>query len=151
MGYTHYFGFNEKQELFDREVLKKIKKVTYCFYDKKVIQAEDDNPDKPIANPKEISFNGLGEYGHESFYLTPSISASMSFTKTAHKPYDLPVCIILLILKVHYQDKFELGSDGFYGELDENWKKAISYVNKIYGETVVSIKDINNNKVIRIY
>ncbi|MGF7058692.1 hypothetical protein [Brassicibacter mesophilus] len=150
MGYTHYFNFKEKQNMFDEEVLKKLKKVTYCFFNKGIIQAENDNPEKPVVTPREIVFNGIGEEGHETFYLTPDTIES-NFCKTAHKDYDFPTCVILLILKVHYQDIFELRSDGFYGELDENWRKAITYVNKLYGETVVSIKDIKDNKVIRIY
>lgn len=74
-----------------------------------------------------IRFNGMGENGHETF-LFKLDSEKFNFCKTARKPYDLPVCKILLVLK-HYMPNLELSSDGFSeGGYEEcNWPEAVKW------------------------
>ena len=59
----------------------------------------------------KIRFNGVGEDGHETFYLSPDESG-WGFCKTARKPYDIVVVAILSMLDEYLGDKFEWRSDG---------------------------------------
>ena len=102
---------------------------------KKIIQFESDDKGYPQVNAAGIHLNGIDDAGHETFFFEPK-ECDFSFCKTARKPYDLPVCEMLLVLKA-YIPHFELSSDGFNGyaekpEIDGNWGAAIEAV-KQYG------------------
>jgi len=132
MGYTHYFEL--KADLTD-EVLKDVNKVLQKYPN---IVFECDTNEPPLISKKLIRFNGRGENGYETFYLKPYFSNSC---KTEYKPYDLAVCEVLLVLKHHYRDKFDLSSDGFYvyedeferKELDGYWNDALENVKTEFG------------------
>ena len=136
MGYTHYFKIDSGNEKFKKEVIEDIKKIIGKYSD--ILQYENDVKDRPLINEEIIHFNGIDNNGHETFYLTPNCN---EFCKTARKPYDLPTCEILLILKHHYGDKFVLSSDWFWvskkdfkkEKLDENWNEAIKNVFMKFG------------------
>ena len=136
MGYTHYFKLESGEEKFKKEVIEDIKKVVNKYSN--LLQYEHDVKDSPLVNEKTIHFNGIDENGHETFYLLPNWK---DFCKTARKPYDLPTCEILLILKHYYKDKFNLTSDGFWvsekdfkkKNLDGNWNEAIKNVFNEFG------------------
>lgn len=85
-----------------------------------------------VFNKDLIRFNGIGEDGHETFYLPKIYTRKMpsllshtdllfQFCKTANKPYDLAVCCCLIIAKHYLGDDIKVSSDG---SLDE-WKEAI--------------------------
>lgn len=134
MGYCHEFYFTKDVGIFDKKVLEKINRVLSSFHKKKLIQFGFDNSNLPVAEDKAIRFNGVGEKGYESFYLTPG-TTEYNFIKTGSshpREYDLVVCIVLLILKAHYKDDFYLNSDGFYKPIESNWLQAIKYVNKVF-------------------
>lgn len=80
--------------------------------------------DKPEITIDEININGdeSQELAHETFYFRLN-NLKWGFCKTAHKPYDKIVCLMLLSLTVHIPG-FEFTSDG---TIDE-WKPII----KIY-------------------
>lgn len=69
----------------------------------------DDNESliPPIANLDEgIAFNGVGDDGHETFYL--SREARHHFVKTLRKPYDTAVACILLRAHLLSPNNFQL-------------------------------------------
>ena len=148
MGYTHYFKIDSGEEKFKREVIADIKKVVGKYLN--LLQYENDTKDSPLVNEEIIHFNGIDENGHETFYLTPNCN---EFCKTARKPYDLPTCEILLILKHHYGNKFDLSSDGFWvseedfkkKNLDENWNEAIKNVRNEFGYIYKLIPEISKS------
>lgn len=131
MGYTHYFNFKEDIKSFSEEVLTDIKTVLAKYED--ILEVESITDDK-------IFFNGLGYGAYEDFALR-SDTTDFNFCKTARRPYDLPVCEVLLVLKHHYKDNFELGSDGFSvskenfikKNLDGTWNEAIKNVKDQFG------------------
>jgi len=131
MGYTHYFhggdqrGFEAALPTI-RKILKKYGNII-CF------ECDKTNK-KPVVNKKMIRFNGIGEEGHETFVF--ETGKEFEFCKTARKPYDLPVCEVLLVLKAYMTD-LDLSSDGFSGYLSEKkidgcWAEAVENV-KEYG------------------
>jgi hypothetical protein len=102
---------------------------------KNLIQFESDEANPALCDDLGVSFNGIGEKGHETFHFKAG-KKSDDFCKTARKPYDLPVSEILLVLKAHLPS-FELSSDGFASEasnpqIDGAWPQAIENV-KTYG------------------
>lgn len=134
MGYTHYFELKEK---LNDTVLKDINQVLNKYSN---LTSEYDEDTPPIITKESIIFNGHGEDGYETFYLVPF---DRGFCKTAEKPYDLPVCEVLLILKHHYRDNFDLSSDGFWVgevefenvELDGSWNTALNNIKDEFGYT----------------
>lgn len=159
MGYTHYFTTKEIG-ITKQEVDLLVEHIEEVFDDHKdIIQSEYDDPSPPnlmcifkvgISKGFHIatSFNGIGDDGHETFWIDTSISES-SFCKTNRKPYDIVVCIILLMLKHHLQEGIGIRSDGFsnyqkgnkYGvgdvvdpaDLDGTWAKAAAYIKTKFG------------------
>ena len=131
MGYTHYYNGND-QEGYEaalptiRKILKKYDNILRFEY--------NEETKKPTANKKMIRFNGIGDDGHETFVF--ETGKDFDFCKTARKPYDLPVCEVLLVLK-HFMNDLYLNSDGFGGYLSEKkidgcWAEAVENV-KEYG------------------
>lgn len=130
MGYTHYFEL--KAELTE-DALNDIKAVLKTYNRILRVYREDAGG---------INLNGIGSDAYETFAVLPHRE---EFCKTAKKPYDLPVCEILLILKHHYKESFNLDSDGFWvsreqyekKELDGHWNEALQNVKKRFGYTVL--------------
>jgi len=97
-------------------------------------------PKPPEVSPDMIRFNGWKDDGHETFLVTremPEIpdwssdkSASFDFCKTARKPYDLAVCLVLLSMKRHAPESVQISSDG---EWDVEWLEARHVYNKLFG------------------
>ena len=100
------------------------------------MQLEHDDSGEPVVNENEIRFNGIGESGHETFLLT-NAPEKFAFCKTAEKPYDVPVCEVLLVLQKHCPN-LNVRSDGFAGYLkdpkpDQGWVTALDNIRKHYG------------------
>lgn len=131
MGYTHYYKLNKAGQDFTEE----------CFTDmKKVLDRYKDILKVDVFNKNCFCINGIGDNEYEDFYIEDD--DDNSFTKTAHKNYDLPVCEILLLLKHYYGDNFDLSSDGLYicaeetvEDIEENWKIALKNVKEYFGYT----------------
>ena len=64
-----------------------------------------------MITPTIIVFNGVGKYGHESFVIHLDRVTKFDCCKTARKPYDFAVGLILLSLKNHVEG-FRFSSDG---------------------------------------
>ena len=117
MGYTHYYEMEKPDKDGFQEALPILKKILERHKD--IICSEDDQEDKePELTETSIRFNGKGDNAHETF-IVDSESPKWSFCKTARKPYDLPVCEILLVLKKHMKG-FKVSSDGFCGRLEQS-------------------------------
>ena len=99
----------------------------------------DQENKKPVLNGAKIRFNGIGEDGHETFYIMrkdkPATWADgqktvFGFCKTARKPYDKYVVASLILAKIHLGNEITLSSDG---DLDD-WKEGLSVVNEKLGK-----------------
>ena len=144
MGYTHYFKFTKfitKEQM--EEVAKNVKDVfgTFPMVTKRLKGPYGKG--EPIITDKyrPISFNGDAEKNedYESFVVKAE-DLGFHFCKTARRPYDLAVCLCLIILKDNFGDSFKFCSDGVFlnykGEdgkiipAEKNWMKARSLYNK---------------------
>ena len=92
---------------------------------------ESDRPATPADVTAEIiRFNGVGEEGHETFAFTRAADeewigkdgTEFSFCKTARKPYDAPVCAVLIAAKHHLGKAIRVSSDGEWSE--EGWREG---------------------------
>lgn len=93
MGFTRYWNVTGKD--FDNEFLHDVTRTCKLAEGKYGIHLGNGlGEDKPIINPVLVTLNGLGKEGHESFYICPSTPGS-AFTKTARKPYDIVVAVVL--------------------------------------------------------
>lgn len=131
MGYSHYFY--RKVNLDDvafQGVARDCQKI--CEILDTPIQYELDNDSPALFDKDAIHFNGIGDDGHETFYLpkvyTRKMPSSLShlnlpfqFCKTARKPYDINVCCCLIIAKHHLGDDIRVNSDGSLND----WKEAM--------------------------
>jgi hypothetical protein len=148
MGYTHYWD-TKKWSKKDVEGYKTARPIIQDILNRyaSIIQFEHDQQQKPVANTKQIRFNGIGEEGHETFLFHvrknqgytrndgTKYNTTFNFTKTARKPYDIVVCEALLVLKAHMPG-LSISSDGFYfsnGRLDGEWNEAMGNVAELYG------------------
>jgi len=101
---------------------------------------------EPIFSKDKIRFNGIGDNGHETFFIEQKFSIDkdfiqthdkdknkhFSFCKTASKPYDICVVACLVILKHYYKNDIIVKSDGD----NKDWKegKDLVYRTLGYGE-----------------
>lgn len=143
MGYSHNYGANNIDKI-PEDCLSKIKEVLKDKQWKDYLRFEFNSEKAPTVNEKEIRFNGEGDKGYETFAYRTVVA--LEFCKTNEYDYDLPVCIVLLLLK-NYIAGFKLESDGFWidknkakrykvtkvPELDGNWNKALDYVKEKFG------------------
>jgi hypothetical protein len=161
LGYSHYWRRNkdftvdqwEKICLETFDIIVKHcdrKKITLAWeYD---VPAEQQptlfggskyGPKPPEVSPDMIRFNGWKGEGHETFLVTremPEIadwssdkSSSFDFCKTARKPYDLAVCLVLLSMKRHAPESVQISSDG---DWDVEWAEAREVYRKLFGVEV---------------
>ena len=129
MGYTHYWEMSSRVKELPSELVRDVEKIVESYAD----VLEDSTVNKGV-----LVFNGIGEAGHETFYVEASDDG---FCKTNGKPYDKAVCESLLLLKHHLGEDFKLESDGFYISRDDleknnfsgNWNEAINNVKDKFG------------------
>lgn len=97
----------------------------------------------PLIDDDCIMFNGVGEQGHETFVLyrlPPAKQPWMltgnpfAFVKTARKPYDLAVCLMLLAAFMIAPDVLLISSDG---EWEDDWRQARLDYYELFGEDAV--------------
>ncbi len=132
MGYTHYWTIKGGLMYGTKEqMLANVRKVVKAH--RSIIQYDYDNSKAPHVTEESICFNGIEEDGHETFLVRRFFG--YDFCKTDRKPYDLPVCKVLLILKAHYGNHMDLSSDGFDLGPDEKydgcWEQAIKDVRRM--------------------
>ena len=152
MGYTHYWKHGQIGIKAWEKIVRDTKKLyanlpehshsSGDFYGAEPlkIQFEFNKARPPEANVDTIRFNGVGDMGHETFFMErvphdydeKRVSEARYFTKTARKPYDLIVQAVLLIAKHHVGKTFKLSSDG---DLDD-WNEAERLVKTMFGYEV---------------
>lgn len=124
MGYTHYWNHgdidHEAWSVFTADVRQILRTEI-------VPLAGGLGEGLPVLNEDEISFNGIGDDGHETFTLSPD-RVTFDFCKTAFKPYDLVVTCVLLRATLTIPG-FNVESDGTWDE----WKDARELYVQVFG------------------
>jgi len=100
-----------------------------------------------LVNLSTIRFNGKGNEGHETFIITKKKpepkpwenGESFDFCKTARKPYDLAVCLSLLVCSSHAPDCIRIGSDG---DWDSEWTESRNVFKELFGVEAVCPFDL---------
>lgn len=117
MGYSHYWDSSKMVEReFSGKALAPIQYLLTKAFKAGEIAFESDLPVvAPLLCEDAIQFNGVGECGHETFYLD---IGSRGFCKTNHKPYDKYVVAVLSII-AYYHPEFVWSSDGDADDLME--------------------------------
>lgn len=136
MGYTHYWRPTKGIEpsTFARLSEAAAKIVSIAWDEDEVDFAyEYDEPKRDPEFSKElIRFNGVGEKGHETFYLTPE-AQGFNFCKTAHKPYDTAVVAILCLLHLYTDGAVKVSSDGE----PSDWEAGLDLARKVDPEATI--------------
>ncbi len=101
MGYTHYWKSENLNEKKFKQAIKSMRLV---------LEQQKDILEIPKKRSSDsLSFNGIGEDGHEDFFL--ALNLNFNFCKTARKPYDIAVVACLCILE-HFCPDAGVSSDG---------------------------------------
>lgn len=131
MGYTNYWNLKTNIKKFDSKFLEDAKKII----DDCGVELANYNGTagtSPTINETLISFNGVGDDSHETFYINLKEPEDFSFCKTARKPYDVVVkCFLMLLQKYGYLTK-PFSFDGNANEqeyiyAEQIFKSAIKY------------------------
>jgi hypothetical protein len=131
MGYTHYWktGRDISKAAWSKIARDAKTAIVYVVDNLAQLANEYDEPGTiPAVTDEFIRFNGVGDEGHETFRFT-RLKTSFEFCKTARKPYDIAVCLILLIAQEH-SSNVVASSDG---DADD-WKQAIELFAQIFGK-----------------
>jgi hypothetical protein len=131
VGYTHYWYQSENfsQDEWEKIAMDTMKALDFCEKSGVEMTSDYDSPEKAEVNDDRIRFNGVGNLGHETFILEKDQDfgwsqnreldeAFFNFCKTARKPYDLAVGLVLFIMKNHASNKIRVESDG---DWDGDW------------------------------
>lgn len=132
MGYAHCWGALKNDLSLDNNTTNLIKAVAFdydlCF--------ELDKPyEKPIITSTKIRFNGQNENGFETFYFDlKNTNDDHGFCKTGYRPYDLPLCLVLMIIKNCLKDNIVIESDGNNKDWEKAFNKIENYLPNVYFE-----------------
>jgi hypothetical protein len=148
MGYTHYWDFKNDNLPSDKyEKIVKDVKVIEAFFDavptvsksgggyyphpkEDIVQLFDFGGGKRGVEYRndEFGFNGDASKGylHETFSINSGTNTG-DFCKTERKPYDLAVCLALLVIKFHVRST-KISTDGD----NEDWGHAYELFGKIF-------------------
>ena len=132
MGYSHYWKLRHKVTKSGlNKIVEDVKRIEAFLLDKKGLKLFDLNGDEEgiVYTEDFFGFNGDASKGedHETFALEVGHS-DFHFCKTARKPYDLAVCLCLLVIKFHLKYT-EVSSDGC-----NEWKDIFSLYKEIFPE-----------------
>jgi hypothetical protein len=132
MGYTHYWKIKDQVD-----VKKYNKAIEVCALIAKeghksgiLADGSGEEGTAPIIKQGEVglSFNGIEDNSHETFFLPSSESATKErlsdFCKTARKDYDIYVTACLVALHNILGDDIEVSSDGDAEEFLDGLKLA---------------------------
>ena len=147
MGYTHYW--RQQRDFTDTEwqELTRLAKLITADGQGILANAFSDKNSKPTIDNEEISFNGIGDDGHETFCITrkkrdlydyekqdsiqdaymhdKSGGGVFNFCKTAHKPYDKYVVAVLCAIYRVQRDIMNITSDGNTADWTEGLFHAV--------------------------
>jgi hypothetical protein len=138
LGYSHYYyqTGDIPQDRWESLCLDAFKAIDHCADLKIPLVFECDDPKPPLISDDAIRFNGVGNDGHETFILNknPGIplreGRHFDFCKTAHKPYDLAVGLVLLLALHHAPEIISVSSDGRW---DSEWVYIREAYRKLFG------------------
>ena len=117
MGYTHYWYKTQKLDTIQfHDFLADFSKVIEENHGLGQLVEFQNSTDY-------LNFNGIGEQAHETFFFERKVDMDefiqknkdnriFSFCKTARKPYDVLVCIALIIAKKQFTTNVDISSDG---------------------------------------
>lgn len=116
MGYTHYWSKSRDLTDSEWEAIKAaasriLNTARNCYFISTAFECDEPSK-RPQLNDEVIRFNGVGEDGHETFYLSRTVE-DFAFCKTARKDYDAPAAAILIAAKQYAPDAFSWRSDGY--------------------------------------
>lgn len=142
MGYTHYFRINNASAKESMpEVAKVIKDIFKLFPEVSECLKGGNGYGEPIINESGIVFNGdARKKEHYETFRIDVRDLDFRFCKTQRHPYDLAVCLCLIVMKDKLGRKFTFDSDGCFMNdkedngviisAEDNWKKARRIYNK---------------------
>lgn len=143
MGYTHYHNNLSFTDATWEKLRRDVRKLLKNLPEDVKVQRGCDNDSRPLNGKAEIVFNGVGNDGHETFWLEKQEKA-FSFCKTARKPYDLAACGVLMLASLHATSG-EISSDGinaawshertgnsYPDNVDQEWKDAWKHFHSIF-------------------
>lgn len=159
MGYTHYFkrkdnvSVNEWNRIVSdfKEVIEKAPATSSsagAHYSDEPLDIQGDRHEtcKPIIDNRVVLFNGVGDFGHETFYFARVIEAEVEgfcFCKTARKPYDYFVCAFLILLNYYSKTTQVISSDGHA----HDWQPVLEDLRRILKNKDLKLPDgIDNFK-----
>ena len=163
MGYTHYFqlhksnpeSFKYAVDLFKELMPKFPQKSNYGDYPILPLYDGYGEKEEPIITDTEVCFNGNANDGldHETFHISLKDN-DWNFCKTARKPYDFAVCVMLLCLAVfHDKSEFSFSSDGDMRKGEEwefvmkwwfqNTKRKFNFPPYVYDVLVGRMEKVN--------
>lgn len=158
MGYTHYYPQNRDFTMAEWKAVKDGARKAIRFCQRQGIGlARDWEGGSPSVSQTGITLNGALEdddpfhspqrrrplrYGQcETFYLPRRkelrigrCGQTFQFCKTGHLPYDLAVCLILLVASSAAPGALEVGSDG---DWETDWADARAAYREIFGQEPV--------------
>ena len=155
MGYTHYWNFKKNPkhckngskkfakavELLNKCLAKVPAELEVETYDEKnnttktvkvpFVLKGGNGEGEPKFTDELVCFNGDAsmDYDHETCYIALNDDNEFDYCKTAHKPYDVAVCLALLCFNRAFGKDFSYSSDGDID--DEGWKMAHNIFNEI--------------------
>lgn len=142
MGYTHYWSrkakFSENEWLALKERVSKIINWANEHGIKMVSKADCDLSYLSIIDDNFIQLNGYEDEGHECFVIEREFNKRnpSDFCKTARKPYDIAVCMTLLVIYDLNPDLLEISSDG---DWNSDWKDAREAYAEIFGKEIDNV------------
>ena len=125
-----------------KDIEKALANLPESYQDEPLLIRDGDGKGEPHITDTIIRFNGDESTGmdHETFDLglfdmsfnydqeEMSKDGVFSFCKTARKPYDLLVCVSLMVAKHHLGADFKISSDGDLAE----WQDAIDFYEELF-------------------
>ena len=144
MGFTHYWDMtrdiserNFKKLTKDMKAIeayikenKSISNNAECAWDEQVTLHHPNGENEGVLYySNTFGFNGDAKIhaDHESMHINLGANDSWTFCKTARKPYDLAVCLILISLKYHIRST-RVTSDGG----NDDWQHSFELWEKIF-------------------
>lgn len=133
MGYTHYWHVKDMQAV--ARALPLVANDLKRLLPKLPPLAGPDGKGNPILGPTTVEFNGVAPDDYETLWLgadprhyLETEQGLFNFCKTQHRPYDLAVQVVLVLLKYHTEFfkaySVTLSSDGNM----RDWVKACRLV-----------------------
>ena len=126
MGYTHCWNCAGRNEKCFGDFSQACAKA-FNIFEKRggaPIAFESDEPDRPpVFSNDHVRFNGVGDDGHETFYI--DMYGAPGFCKTGQKPYDTLVVACLCLFE-HFTGA-RVSSDG----CAEDWYDGLAIARKV--------------------